>query len=233
MEMAKSGLERVGDLAHAAKALYDIIKAALKGGWQAAALAALKHYWPQILAIALILTLLPAIIVCCLPAVFLGFGGSREQEKAEAYQSCYDRYEEYRAEQLEEIRNAQAAVCSIEYLNDPLDKSWLIALDSVNNENDINQMDEEKLKKLIRKTYHYEIVDAQPVADEYENPWEDTTHRSSYPEDDAETPTNPVKVMQVTTLAPEEIMRELGFDSEHINWATLIHETLADNENGG
>ena len=105
--MAKSGLERVADLGHAAKALYDIIKAGLKGGWQAAAMAALKHYWPQILTAALILILLPAIIVCCLPAVMLGFGGSSEQSRIDAYQPYYDRYEDYRLGQLEDIRADQ------------------------------------------------------------------------------------------------------------------------------
>ena len=50
----KSGLEVAGNLAHLAKALYDIIKAFMQGGWAAAALQALKHYWPQILAISLV-----------------------------------------------------------------------------------------------------------------------------------------------------------------------------------
>lgn len=34
----KSGMDRLADLAHHAKALKDIIKAALRGGWHAAAL---------------------------------------------------------------------------------------------------------------------------------------------------------------------------------------------------
>ena len=33
----KSGMDRLADLAHHAKALKDIIKAALRGGWHAAA----------------------------------------------------------------------------------------------------------------------------------------------------------------------------------------------------
>ena len=144
-----------------------------------------------------------------------------------------ERGAEYRAGQLEDIRNQQTEICSIEYLNDPLDKNWLIALDSVNNENDIDRMDEEKLKALVRKTYRYEIVDAELETEEPENPWEDTAHRPSDPDDDATAPSSPTKVIKVTMLTPDEIMRELGFDEEHMDWAMLIYGTLADSENSG
>ena len=40
----KSGMDRLADLAHHVKALKDIIKAALRGGWHAVALQALKHW---------------------------------------------------------------------------------------------------------------------------------------------------------------------------------------------
>ena len=58
----KSGIERVGNMAHHAKAFYDIIKALTQGGWAAAAMQMLKHYWPQIIAVSAVLTLLPLII---------------------------------------------------------------------------------------------------------------------------------------------------------------------------
>ena len=76
----KSGLEIAGSAAHLAKALYDIIKAFMQGGWAAAALQALKHYWPQILVIALVLLLLPIIIFCCLPMVLFGYQSSTNAE---------------------------------------------------------------------------------------------------------------------------------------------------------
>ena len=67
-----NGWQTAGSLAHLAKALFDIIRAFLQGGWAAAGLQALKHYWPQILAIALVLVLLPTIIFCCMPMVLFG-----------------------------------------------------------------------------------------------------------------------------------------------------------------
>ena len=63
---------RALDLAHHAVAIKNIIKAFLQGGWASAALQALKYYWPQILAIAGVLLLLPIIIYCCIPMMLFG-----------------------------------------------------------------------------------------------------------------------------------------------------------------
>lgn len=76
----KSGIEVAGNLAHLAKALYDIIKAFMQGGWAAAGLQALKHYWPQILAVAIVILLLPVIIFCCLPMMMFGYESSTDTE---------------------------------------------------------------------------------------------------------------------------------------------------------
>ena len=70
----KNGAERIAGIAQHAKALNSIAKAFIQGGWQAAAVQSVKHYWPQILAIVLIILLLPVIVFCCLPAMLFGFG---------------------------------------------------------------------------------------------------------------------------------------------------------------
>lgn len=67
----KSGLQRTGDMARHAQAIKKIIQAALRGGWQAAAMEAVKHYWPYILTAAIVLLMLPIIVLpvcrlCCL-----------------------------------------------------------------------------------------------------------------------------------------------------------------------
>ena len=51
------------------QALRKILQAFLRGGWKAAALEAVKHYWPYILGAAVALILLPTIIVASLPSV--------------------------------------------------------------------------------------------------------------------------------------------------------------------
>ena len=58
----KSGMDYAYDFARNAQALKDIIKAAMRGGWHAAAIEVIKHYGPQILMAAVVILLLPVII---------------------------------------------------------------------------------------------------------------------------------------------------------------------------
>ena len=51
------------------QALRKILQAFLRGGWKAAALEAVKRYWPYILSAAVGLILLPTIIMASLPSV--------------------------------------------------------------------------------------------------------------------------------------------------------------------
>ena len=55
-----------------AQAIRKILQAFLKGGWKAAALEAVKRYWPYILGAAVGLILLPTIIMASLPSVMQG-----------------------------------------------------------------------------------------------------------------------------------------------------------------
>ena len=55
-----------------AQAIRKILQAFLMGGWKAAALEAVKHYWPYILGAAVALILLPTIIMASLPSVMQG-----------------------------------------------------------------------------------------------------------------------------------------------------------------
>ena len=54
------------------QALRKILQAFLRGGWKAAALEAIKRYWPYILGAAVALILLPTIIMASLPSVMQG-----------------------------------------------------------------------------------------------------------------------------------------------------------------
>lgn len=55
-----------------AQAIRKILQSFLRGGWKAAALEAVKHYWPYILGAAVGLILLPTIIMASLPSVMQG-----------------------------------------------------------------------------------------------------------------------------------------------------------------
>lgn len=54
------------------QALRKILQAFLRGGWKAAALEAVKRYWPYILGAAVALILLPTVIMASLPSVMQG-----------------------------------------------------------------------------------------------------------------------------------------------------------------
>jgi hypothetical protein len=230
--MAKGGLERAADLAHLAKAIMDIIKAAMSGGWAGAAIAALKHYWPKLVPLIAAGLLMPVVIFSCLPAVLFGFGPGPERDKGERHAALYGRYEEYRDAQIHTLIVEQGVPCKVEYINEPFDKDWLTAIDCVNNGNDTDRLSEDGLKDLIRKTYTCEMKDVIPA--ELPNPpspWEDTSHRP--PDELPERPVTAYKIIRVTTLSPEEVMRGIGFDAEEFNWARLIHRSQTEDEGDG
>lgn len=70
--MSRSSNSLVSALQNA-QAIRKILQAFLRGGWKAAALEAVKHYWPYILGAAVGLILLPTIIIMAsLPSVMQG-----------------------------------------------------------------------------------------------------------------------------------------------------------------
>lgn len=172
----KSGMERFSDLAHHAQALKDIIRAALSGGWHAAALQALKHYWPQILTIALVLLFLPLIIFLCLPAMLFGFAdsGGIDNTQAQAVSGYYSRYEAYCAARVEAIRDSIMGGGSgddtvhnpevqIDYevvvAGSPMEADWFITLHSVCAGNDLNAMNEQSVMDFVEQSVVYTIED--------------------------------------------------------------------------
>ena len=239
----KSGLEVAGGLAHFAKALYDIIKAFMQGGWAAAALQALKHYWPQILAIALVLILLPVIIFCCLPMMLFGFASSTDTEisamtiQAETVSGYYDSYESYIDEWVEEIKSTvidgegqdtetngttpetedtEEIKYEVVFSGSKIQKNWFIALYSVTVENDLNAATEADVKSFSRKCVTYTV-----------RPEDENTESATDETESAEDEEQPTKmILDIYYRTPTEIMVEAGFTDSDENWARLIHKTL-------
>ena len=179
----KNGMDRLADLAHHAKALKDIIKAALSGGWHAAALQAVKHYWPQILAVTLVLLFLPLLIFLCLPAMLFGFGSSSGGAtasmslQATTVKGYYDRYSEYCTARIEAIQKAviegsdgsgddtvheapdQEYGYEVVLTGTPMEENWFIALHSVTTGNDLNAMSEQSVKEFVERSIVYTVED--------------------------------------------------------------------------
>lgn len=184
----KSGGQIAGDLAHLAKALYDIIKAFMQGGWGAAALQALKHYWPQILAIAVALLLIPIIVFCCLPMFLFGYESSTDTEisamtaQADTVSACYDSYGTYIDEWVEQIKTEVTASgeqntettgpsdstepevvyeYEVVVLGEKIQKNWFVALHAVTVGNDLNAATEADIRSFASKCVDYTLTQVE------------------------------------------------------------------------
>lgn len=239
----KSGLETVGNLAHLAKALYDIIKAFMQGGWAAAALQALKHYWPQILAVALVLLLLPVIIFCCLPMIMFGYESSTDTKissitvEAQTVSGYYDNYESYIDEWVENIKSTvidgegkntetDGTTAETEDTEDTkyevmisgskIQKNRFIALHSVSVENNLDAVDEVGVKSFSEMCVSYTV---KPMVENTESDAE-----SDETTDGGETTDK--MLLDIHYRTPEEIMEVVGFSDSDKNWYELILKSL-------
>ena len=237
----KSGLQVAGNLAHLAKALYDIIRAFMQGGWAVAALQALKHYWPQILTVALILTLLPIIIFCCLPMMLFGYESSTDAEisamtvQANTISRYYDNYESYIDDWVENIKSTvinsegqdteingttseTESTESVEYevvfTGSKIQKNWYVALHAVTVENNLAGATEDSIRNFATNcmTYTIEQAEENTEGNDTVETSDDTTARK--------------QILNIRFLTPYEIMDKCNYSDSDNNWARLIYKTL-------
>ena len=219
----KSGVERAAGAVHHSKALKDIIKAFTHGGWGAAAVQTLKHYWPQILTAALILLFIPVIVFCSLPMMMFGFESSTDTEvssmtvQADTVSSEYDSYADYINEYIEEIKDSattDSATSSSDSSSEAvtyetvidgelIQKNWFIVLHSVSVENDLNSVSEQSVKDFAKNCVEYSFGEAETGVNEER-----------------------VKKLMIHHRTADEIMDALDFSEADRNWIQLIHKTL-------
>ncbi len=255
----KSGGQIAGDLAHLAKALYDIIKAFMQGGWGAAALQLLKHYWPQILAIAVALLLIPIIVFCCLPMFLFGFNSSTDTEmvtmaaQANTVSAYYDLYDTYIDEWVEQIKtdvtesgeqntettgpsDSTAPEVVYEYevviLGEKIQKNWFVALHAVTIGNDLNAATEADIRSFAAKCVDYTLTQVEENTE--------TEPENTEPATDSTDPTGstaspePVVIkmlLEIKHRTPIEIMAVCGYTQSDENWARLMYKTLEKDHN--
>ena len=213
----------VGKTANAvfhAVAIKNIIKAFMQGGWSAAAFQALKHYWPQILAVALILILLPVIIVCCLPMMLFGFDSSSDSQVLEmTSQSAniteyFEKYDYYCNECLKGLAdNAltyQRVGYEIVYEGDCMPKNRFIAIFSVSVENNLTGVTEQQIIDFINNCITCEIENSE---DENYGLFRGR--------------------VTIKCMTAQEAMENMNFTESDINWANLMFKTLEGEETDG
>ena len=234
--MSRSALNTAGNIAYAAKSIYKMIKAFLRGGWYAAALEALKQYWPQLVCVSLAVSLVPVIFFFSLPMFLFGFNDSSDpemtvfNEKAAAAVRYFDNYTEYYAGFDWQPVNRNNTEITAEGMSVPLNdasggivlpentiiqKNRFIAIYAVSVQNDIDNVSEESIKEFAEQTV---TVINTPDADISE----DGNTALSVPV------TQPG--IRVIFLTPDEIMQKLGFSQFEKDWANLMYNTL---EQGG
>ena len=233
--MSRSALNTAGNIAYAAKSIYKMIKAFLRGGWYAAALEALKQYWPQLICVSLAVSLVPVIFFFSLPMFLFGFNDSSDpemtvfNEKAAAAVRYFDNYTEYYAGFDWQPVNRNNTEIPAEGMSVPLNdasggivlpentiiqKNRFIAIYAVSVQNDINNVSEESIRNFAARTVR--VIDTPDISGN-----EDTAALNV-----------PVTKpgIRVVFLTPDEIMQKLGFSQFEKDWANLMYNTL---EQGG
>ena len=235
--MSRSALNTAGNIAYAAKSIYKMIKAFLRGGWYAAALEALKQYWPQLICVSLAVSLVPVIFFFSLPMFLFGFNDSSDpemtvfNEKAAAAVRCFDNYTEYYAgfdwqpvngnnTEIPEggmsvpLNDASGGIVLPE--NTIIQKNRFIAIYAVSVQNDIDNVSEESIRNFAARTVR--VIDTP-----------DTDISGSENTAALNVPVTQPGI-RVIFLTPDEIMQKLGFSQFEKDWANLMYNTL---EQGG
>lgn len=237
----RSTAEIAGKVAKLVKAIIDIVKGFGQGGWAGAIAQALKHYRPQILAIVIALILIPLIIYCCIPMIFFGYESSEDTEiaalteQADKLADCYDRYDVYIDDWVEQITSSVTAsggqntetdettgdavtVLETEYEvivnGGKIQKNWFIALHVVSVKNDPTAVTEEDIQAFAGRCVAYTVKPAEAT---------EKTDTAA----ETESTTEPIKMLlEINYLTPIEIMANCGYTQVDENWARLIHKTL-------
>ena len=233
--MSRSALNTAGNIAYAAKSIYKMIKAFLRGGWYAAALEALKQYWPQLICVSLAVSLVPVIFFFSLPMFLFGFNDSSDpemtvfNEKAAAAVRYFDNYTEYYAGFDWQPVNRNNTEIPAEGMSVPLNdasggivlpentiiqKNRFIAIYAVSVQNDINNVSEESIRDFAARTVRG--INTPDISGN------EGTAALNVPV------TQPG--IRVVFLTPDEIMQKLGFSQFEKDWANLMYNTL---EQGG
>ena len=236
--MSRSALNTAGNIAYAAKSIYKMIKAFLRGGWYAAAIEAVKQYWPQLLCVSLAVTLLPVIVFFSLPVFLLRLENPSDaetaafNEKADAAAGYFSDYTEYYKEFTEiagsdgqtgngnntdiPVEALSAEVNGESYIDQKpkktiIQKNWFIALYAVSVQNDLGNVSEESIRNFAARTVRVKNTPDTDIS-------EDGNTALSVPVTQPGT--------RVIFLTPDEIMEKLKFSQFEKNWANLMYNSL-------
>lgn len=220
----RSGIQTAADLARAARAIYNVLRAAMAAGLKGAAVAAAKEALPFLvkLAIGILIAvlLIPMLIFTALPNIFFGYDTSDTPAVMDMTAQALSLGGAYMS--LEDFENTQvdSAITSLitEYEEDGIeidrvevdnsmreeDLLWLIAINSAAHQQDLNAMSADQVLEFCssKLSMSSSLLEGTEV----------------------------VLQIHVERLDPEQIMEDLGFDEDAETWAGALYETLYESD---
>ena len=221
----RSGLHSAALAARAARAAVRILKGAAAGGVYGAAAAAAKEAAPFavkiILALLVVALILPLLVFTAIPNMFFGYASSNSEPVMEMTQQAmtiggaYLSLQNFESTQIDslvtgivnECENDGTTIDRIEVTNalDKEDLLWLIAINSVYHEQNLNTMSASDIRLFCSEHLQYtpSLIES-----------EDGDHLET------------TLQVEIRGLDPYDLMRQLGFHGEAVNWAEVLYETL-------
>lgn len=220
----RSGAQTAADLARTARAIYNIIRAALAAGLKGAAVAAIKETLPflvkLVIGILIAVLLIPMLIFTALPNIFFGYGASDTPavidmtSQALSIGGAYMSLEDFENTQVDsvitslitEYEEQGVKIDRVEVDNSMREEDllWLIAINSAAHQQDLNTMSADQVLDFCssKLSKSFSLIDGAEVT---------------------------LKV-KVERLDPEQIMEDLGFDEDAETWAGALYETLLESD---
>lgn len=222
----RSGLQTAANAAALANSARKIIQAALRGGIKGAAVAAVKEAAPLIvkavIGVVIFLIVTSMIVFAAIPNIFFGYENTETDEikemnsKAVALGGVYMSLADFERTEVDAIVTSLASeyeregveIESIDVTSSFTedDLMWMIAINSVAYQQDLNAMTAENIRQLCKTKLKYDLGDL--IFGEGEATLE----------------------VKFESLDPEAMMDELGFDDEAKTWVRAFYETLSESD---
>lgn len=222
----RSGLQTAANLVRLANSVRKIIQAALKAGIKGAAVVAVKEAAPLIvkivIGVVLFLIVTSVLVFAAIPNIFFGYENTETAEiqemndRAAALGGVYMSLEDFQRTEIDAIVTSIATeyerqgyeIESIEVTSsfNEEDLMWMISINSVAFQQDLNVMTAENIRELCKTQMDYNL-------------WDMLFGEG----------TITLKI-EFQKLDPEKAMDDLGFDDEAKTWVRAFYETLSESD---
>ena len=225
---SRSGLQKAAELAYAARAAHRILQAAAVSGAYGAGIAAVKEALPRLVKVGafilIALLLIPLIIFSALPNIFFGYASSGTEaivqmtEQAMSLGGVYLSLDDFEKTYIDavvteiaaEYEAAGTVIDRIVISNSMKEEDllWLIAIHSVDLEQDLSVMTKALVQELCKSSIVYTpSIGIREASDGL---------------------VTSILRLEIKRLAPEKLMDDLQFDDDAKRWAGALYETLSE-----